>query len=255
MPTSQWEAYQNGTGRAMGLDHKRTQFVTDFGNYVANATTEFRAGMLVSLDSSQEVVICVGTNPYGVARYNKTNSLYETVVAEQIQLNGTTASNLGHANIFDPTGTGSGVRVTNTTAVTTYTEGGGADYTVNYTNGTVVRVGGSTITDGQYVLVTYQFALTAAEQESEGYNFWLKTNDVTIQDSRVTVITGEGIVFTTQFDPSQVYAVNTAVYSGATAAGLDGLFTARNTSGNVVGSVFQVPTAADPYLGVKLANL
>lgn len=253
MVDPRWEAYQVGAGRCIGLDLKRSQYINDFGNYSVNSSATILAGQLVSLNSSQEVILCTGASPWGVAKYDKANSLYATVVGEYIQLNGTTATSLDHANLFDGGGTGT-VRVAAALTGAAYTEGAGSDYTVNYTNGTVTRTAGSTITTGAYVYVTYQYELTASEQAREGYNFYLSTDDVTIQDSLITVITGDAKLFTSQYDPAVTYSINDVLYSGASGDNLSGYFTTKNTSGVTVGTVFQLPTADDPYLGVKFTG-
>lgn len=246
-----WESFQV-SNRAIGIDLKRSQYLFDFGNYYANASTSFRAGMLVGMNASSEIVLCDGTEPLGFAKFDYTNTIYASIVDEYIQLNGLVATSLAHANLLTAAGAAAAVRVASATGGggTVYTEGAGADYTVNYVNGTVVRVAGTTIADGAYVYVTYSYQLTAADIEDEGYNFWLRQDSVTIQAQRVTVCSGPGIIFTTQYDPSRNYAPNTNVYAGATADTLDGLVTTANT-GDLIGHVLQPPTAADPWLGIR----
>ncbi len=243
------EAFQVSS-RAIGIDLKRSVISRNLGTYVANASTTFRAGMLVQLNAAQEVIICDGTEPFGFAKYTKSNTLYATVTAERIQLTGTTASNLEHANLWVPGATG-GIRVVDAaTGAVVYTEGGGSDYTVNYTNGTVVRVGGSTIVSGSYVLVDYSYQVTEDELKFEGRNFWNFNDDVTIQGDKITVINDWSIIFTTQYDTAQTYAVNDALTAGVTGDTKQGLVT-KGGAGAFIGNVFQVPTADDPFLGVK----
>lgn len=249
MANPRWEAYQIGAARCIGLDLKRTQYLNDFGNFVADASATFRAGQLVALDTDQEVILSTGAAVLGVAKMDKTTGRFATVVGEYIQLNGIVATNLAHANLFAGGGTGT-VRVAAALTGAVYTEGV-PDYAVNYVNGTVVRTAGSAIPDGGYVYVNYMYALTAADELLEGRNFWLSQDDVTIQDNHVTVITGPATIFTSQFDPAETYDINDVVYAGAAADTLSGYFTLKNTSGIIVGSVFQAPTAADPYLGVR----
>ena len=255
MVDPRWEAYQGHDGRSMGLDLRRSTYLDDFGNYDANSAASFRAGQLVSLNASQEIILSIGANVFGVAKFDKTASRLATVVGEYIQLNGIVATNLAHANLFSAAGGVLGVRVATAEMTgTVYTEGGGADYTVSYVNGTIVRVGGSTIADGGYVYVNYLYTLTAAEELREGRNFWLSNDDVTIQDERVTVITGKATLFTSQYDPSETYAVNDVLYAGAAAESLSGYFTISATGGVTVGKVFQLPTADDPFLGVTFTG-
>jgi hypothetical protein len=235
---------------ARGLDHQRTQYLTAFGDYVANATTTFSAGMLVDLNSSQEVIISVGVTPYGWCKYNKDTGFYASVVGEYIQLNGLVATSLEHANVRPAVGGAAGVRVAAALTGAAYTEGAGNDYSVNYTNGTVVRDAATTIADGAYVYVNYQYALTAQELNDDGHNFWNFDNDVTIQGNKVTVITGEATIYTTAFDSSQTYSINDALTAGTTAEVLTGMVT-KGGAGAAVGRVVQVPTPDDPYLGIR----
>jgi len=238
---------------ARGLDVKRSQYVEAFGDWVANSTTTFSAGMLVSLNSSGEVIKSTGAagTLLGIAKYNKGTSYYGSVVGEYIQLVGVVATSLAHANIRSSAGALLGVRVAAALTGVAYTEGG--DYTMNYTNGTVVRLPapGGTIPDGGYVYVTYQYLLTAAELDADGHNFWNKDDDVTIQGSKVTVIAPEGaLIFTTQYDPHATYAVNDALTAGTTAEVMEGLVTVGG-AGAAVGRVVQVPTADDPWLAYR----
>lgn len=253
MVDPRWEAHQIGAQRCIGLDLKRSQYIDDFGAYDANASATWRAGQIVNLNAAQEVILDAGTiagdSPFGVAKFDKTTAPYATVVGEYIQLNALVPTALAHANLF------TGVRVATLPMTgTVYTEGGGGDYTCNYVNGTLVRVGGG-IADGEYVYVNYMYALTAADINREGRNFWLSNDDVTIQDNRITVITGRATLFTSQYDPSETYAVNDVLYAGEQATNLmGGYFTIAVTSGHVVGKVFQIPTADDPYLGVTFTG-
>jgi len=248
----QFEAFRVSS-RAIGIDLMRSVYSRNLGVYVASASTTFRAGMLVQLNSSQEIEICgTGGNtlPFGFTKYTKANTLYAAVVQEQIQLTGTvTPTNLAHANLWVP-GAAGGVRVYNLTTGTSYTEGAGNDYIANYVNGTIVRDAATTIPDGAIVGVDYQYQVTEQELKFEGRNFWNFLNDVDIQDNKITVINDWSIIFTTQYDSAQTYAVNDALTAGTSAANMTGLVT-KGGAGPYVGRVFQVPTADDPFLGVQ----
>jgi len=253
MATPQWQAYQTSIINA-GIDLKRSVIGSNIGTYVVNATTTFRAGMLVELNTSQEIIVSTGAAPFGFAKYDKTTALYETVVDEYIQLTGVVATSLANAILLDPTGSGGGVRVSSAVVGggTTYTEGAGSDYTVNYTNGTVVRTAGSTIPSGGYVYVTYMYQVPLSTLQFEGKNFFNSLDYTEYNDSRMTVINNWSTIFTTAYDPSKIYAVNSVVEAGATAQGLDGYVTLTGTgAGPDIGTVFQVPTASDPYMGIR----
>jgi hypothetical protein len=229
---------------ARGFDHQRSQWLVCYGHHVAALTATFEAGMLVSKDSDGNVVRCDGTKVFGVSRYNKAVSFYAAVVGEYIQLNGVVPSSLAHASLLT-----AGIRVGQALtgapyAVTT-------DYTFNPTNGTVTRVATGAIADGAFVFVNYQYALLPSELNRDGYNFWNFSDDVSIQGDKVSVVESPAsAIFVTAYDPTQTYGIGDVLTAGTTAAGLSGLFT-KGGAGAVVGTVIQVPTPDDPFLGVS----
>jgi hypothetical protein len=234
-----------------GIDLGRSQFDDNFGHWMADSTTTFTSGMLLQLNSNGEVVRSVGTEPFGWARMNKTSSLYAAVWGERIQLTGTTATTLANTNLRAAAGGVAGVLVSSAiNGGTTYTEGAGSDYVVNYTNGTVTRTAGSTIGSGAYVYVSYQYLIPTTQLRFEGKNFYNHFDEVTQNGRKVSICTGPGLVFTTMFDPAQTYAVNDALTAGTTAEVLEGYVT-KGGAGAFIGNVFQVPTAADPFMGIK----
>jgi hypothetical protein len=232
-----------------GLDLGRCQIKEALGVYVADPANTFRAGMIVMQNASGLVVPSDGVNLLGVAKWNHTTSMYAAVVDEPVVLNGTTASNLKHALV-------SNVRVSSAVAGggTTYTVT--TDYTVNATNGTVTRAGGGAIGDGDTVYVSYTFQIPESDLlQLQGKNFWNTTDEVSQADGRVTVITDAELLFTTQYDTSKVYAVTGATSNLYASTAQPGLFT-TDTAGSAkfVGRVFQVPTAADPFLGLRFVK-
>src|SRR3989304_745348 len=137
---------------AVGIDLRRSIILTDPGAYVADPSATFRAGQVLAQNASGQFTVCDGLGaaplnvPFGFAKWNKANSLIGAISDEPIVLTGLVATNLRHANLFgSPAG---GTRVSSTptgVAGTTFVEGGGADYTVNYVNGQITRTGVSTI--------------------------------------------------------------------------------------------------------------
>jgi len=248
MASPTWSAFRVSS-RSIGVDRNRSVVKEALGNWVAEDAATFRAGMLVELSSSQKVQACTGTYPLGFSLYTKATTEYAAIVGEYIQLNGVTATTLAHANLFVPGATG-GIRVAAALTGSAYTEGAGSDYTVNYTNGTVTRTAGSTIPDGGYVYCNYLYQVTEAERKFEGSNFWQSLNDVSIQDGLVTVARGDCVIFTTQYDAAQTYSVNTKLYAGTSGASLSGYVTS-SAVGSFIGNVVQVPTASDPFLGLR----
>lgn len=238
----------------MGLDFGRTNTLHSYGHYLANTSASFRSGMLVQLNSSQEVIVCDGTEPLGFARYDKTTTLYETVVDEYIQLTGTTATNLAHSNLYDPSG---GASPSKAVTVASAAQGGGTvytevtDYVVNVTNGTITRNGAGAITSGGYVYVTYIYQLTAAQIQRNGNSFTNSTDVVTQWGEKVSIATGPGYVFTTAYDPNVQYTVNKALHAGTSGNGLSGYVTDSTHGTAFIGNVYQIPSASDPYLGIK----
>ncbi len=240
-----------------GLDLGRCVINEALGTWVADPTNTFRAGMLVMRNSSGLVIPSDGTDVLGVAKWNHTSSMFAVAVDEVVVLVGTTASALKHGNLGTFTG-GTSVRVASAAkgGGTVYTEGGGADYTVSAANGTVTRVGGGTIPDPGTVYVTYMYQLAETDLlQFQGKNFWNTNDEVSISDNRVAVITQAEILFTTQYAQKDTFALtgaNSNLYA-ATTDGQEGLFTTSTAgSAKFVGRVLQVPTASDPFLGVRL---
>lgn len=237
-----------------GLDLNRCVVQHELGIFTADPAATFLQGMLVT-KAAAGIQACAGKGVLGIAKWNKALTLFGANVDEQITLIVGTAVNLKKANV-------SNVRVAAAPAmgaaltVTT-------DYTVNAVNGTItgVAAGPSGVTTGLVVFVTYTYQLTASDFDFQGRNFWNFTDDVTIQDGRITVMTGWTIVFTTQFDTSRTYALSGAASnlycSGGTGDTVgSGLFTNNANSANneFVGRCIQLPTATDPYMGVAFGG-
>jgi len=236
----------------MGVDLRRSIIKTDPGAYVADPAASWRAGQVVAQNAAGNIILCDGLGaapsnvPFGIAKFDKTNSKYAAKIDEAVVLTGVVASNLKRGSIFG--GPAGGVRVASAPGMsgTTYVEG--VDYTVNYTNGQVVRTGGSTIPSGSTVYVTYQFLLLEQDYDFQGRNFFNFLDDVTIQDGRITIIQDWALLFLTMYDPSVTWAIGQPVYVDTAAKA--GLLT--NVAGGrpLIGSVRQLPTAEDPFLGV-----
>jgi hypothetical protein len=237
-------AFQNKTFQE-GLDLGRCVIDKALGIHVAAPAATFRAGMLVMRNSSGLLEASDGTDFLGVAKWNRATSMVGIVADEAVVLNGTTASNLAHANVSNVMVAASPSGVGDFTVTT--------DYTVNATNGTVTRVALGSIGDGDTVYVTYSFALTQLQlTQQQGLNFWNTLDETSQADDRVAVITEASMLFTAAYDTSVPYELNDNLYA-ATTNGKEGLFTSDNTGSAVfVGRVLQLPTASDPYLGLRL---
>ena len=236
---------------AHGLDHKRSVAQYAFGHYVAAEAATWESGMVVDLDASGNVIKSLGNGvPFGIAKFNKNTSKYAAVVGEYVQLTGTTVVTLAHPLIRAAAGAIAGVRVYN--GATTYVEA--ADYTMNYTNGTIVRInpGATPIVSGSYVYVDYHYEVSATDLAREGFNFWNQVNDTTIQGNKCVVITGRSRVFTTQFSSADTFTVGCVVKAGTAGEVLTGFVRNASGGGTAIGYCFQVPTSDDPYLGIDL---
>ncbi len=252
MAIQNMEAYQVSPF-SVGMDLNRSQIKEALGNYVVDTTTPttIRSGMLVQLNTTtQKIEVCTGAAPFGFAKFNRTTDIYGMVVGEYIKLDDTTAKALAHNNLFD-----SGVssiftcRVGAALTGTPYIQD--TDFTCNEANGTIVRLGAG-IVNHSYVYVNYMFKLSTSDLNIYGQNFWNSADDAAYQASRYTVVTDWALIFTTQYDPSATFTAGQILYAGRSSKAKSGLVCADSTEGNaVIGRCFQIPTANDPFLGIK----
>lgn len=238
-----------------GLDLGRCVILQDIGVFKAATSAAFEAGMLVAQDANGEIVKCAGKPVLGVAKWNKSLVYTAAMVDEPISFPTVTATvSLRHPNVSNFQ-----LRSAVTLGGVKYVTPG--DYTINTTNGTLTRVnpGATPIPVATTVYATYTYELSSRDLDFQGRNFWNFTDDVSIQDNRITVITDASILFTSQYDTSRDdYALtgtgkNLYCAGGVTAAKA-GLFTTDAAEGAFVGHVIQTPTADDPYLGVRLGG-
>jgi hypothetical protein len=224
----------------------------DIGVFRAADAADFEAGMLVAQDANGEVIKAVSKPVLGVAKWNKSNALKATVIDEEISF----AASGGTANLDHPNVSNFQVRDTANFGGSAYTVT--TDYTLNATNGIVTHAGGgSSIPLATTVYATYTWELTSRDFDFQGRNFFNFTDDVSIAENRITVILDASVLFTSQYDTTRVYTLTGTgknLYCGGNTAALAGLFTNDNTEGDFVGHVLQVPTADDPFLGVRLGG-
>lgn len=203
-------------------------------------TTVFEAGAVLTVvtsngaRSARTVVSTDSAVNGGIAWNDKSLTRKKAVIDESVVLAGTTAVGLKKANI-------SNVVVTNSTGVTTYTVA--SDYTVNTTNGTLARVSGGAIGDGDTVLASYIYQLAEVELITEGTNVNGNYDD-TASTGQITLLRGFNIVPTNVFDTSESYAIGDALKVNT-----GGVF--NKTTGPAFGKVYAPPTAAYPYLTVE----
>jgi len=237
-----------------GMDLGRCVILQDVGVYRAADAADFEQGMLVAQDATGNLIKAVSKHVLGVAKWNKTSVYTAAVVDEVISFPTVTATvELAHAT------------VSNLKANTAADQGGSAlavttDYTLNATNGTMTRVdpGGGGLIVGAATYVSYTYDLATRDLDFQGRNFFNFTDDVSIADGRITVVTDASILFTSMYDTSQNnYALTGTgknLYCGGNTAALAGLFTTDSGEGDFVGHVMQLPTADDPFLGVRLGG-
>lgn len=238
-----------------GLDLGRCMIQHDLGIFTADPAATFLQGQLVT-KAATGIQPCPGKGVIGIAKWNKALTLQGVNVDEAIVLAGVVATNLRKSNVVGTVAVRSAPGMTGTTYTLT------TDYTVNAVNGQVTRVAAGAITDGQTVYVTYTYQLASSDLDFQGRNFWNFTDDVSIQNNAVTVVTGWTMLFTTQYVAGRTYSLagpssNLYCAGGATDTDAAGLFTNNaNAGGNeFVGRVMQLPTATDPYMGVIFGGM
>ena len=237
-----------------GLDLGRTVIMQDIGTFRADTSAVFEAGMLVAQDANGNIVKCVGRPVLGVAKWNKCLAYTAAIMDEPISFptSGSTIS-LKHPNISNIQ-----VRSAANYGGTLYADP--AHYTVaSAVNGTLTHSGGgSTIPVATTVYALYTYELSSRDLDFQGRNFWNFTDDVSVADNRITVITDASILFTTMYDTSRVYTLTgtgkNLYCAGAVTALKAGLFTNDPAEGEFVGHVIQVPSADDPFLGVRIGG-
>ena len=226
-----------------GLDLRRSRLGHVDGTLIADPAATIRPGAMVA-NGAAGVVQANLVDVIGVAKWGKQQFGYSTEVDEAIVLNGTTATALKRANV-------SNVAV-RTAAGLSGTPVGAAQYTVSTTNGTIARVGGSTIADGATVYVSYTWALTAAQYQFDGLPFHQQFGDdyVSSQENRIAVIDSESRIFSVEWNTSVAYAITGA--SSLLYCDANGRFSSTDAgTADFVGKVIQLPNSEDRFMGIK----
>jgi hypothetical protein len=231
---------------ASGLDLGRCEIIRNLGVYKAADAATIRQGMLVKLDASGELVACnsAGEKALGVAKWNKV-TLGLLKIADEAWIapaNGATTA-LSRANVSNVT-----LRAAVGHAGTRLGE-----FTVDAATGVITNddADASTFVEGTTYYATYNSEMTETDYRFQGKNFFNNMDDATIAEGRMSVIQGPGTIFTTEYASgnSTAMTIGAPVYTTT-----GGQFTAVAGGANsIVGHVIQLPTAADPFLGVTLA--
>ena len=248
--TARMSAFQNDN-IPRGLDLRRSVIMQDLGTFKAGVAATFEAGMLVAQDVDGTIIKCVSKPVLGVAKWNKTNTLSAASVDEAVSFAIAGAS----ATLRHPVVSNFQIRSAINLGGSPYASPG--DYSLTALNGVIVHNAGGTIPVATTVYATYTFQLQTTDLDFQGRNFWNFTDEVSVQDGRITVITDASILFTSQYDTSRVYTmtgVGKNLYCGGNTPAKAGIFTNDNTEGEFVGHVIQIPSADDPFLGVRLGG-
>lgn len=240
-----------------GLDLTRSKVNGDDGTEVALAGALILQGQIVKKDANGFIIPGNGGSSVGVAKWGAVDLDYGIKVNMPLVLTGTTAVSTGFANI-------SNVAVRNTADLSA-TARLASDYTVVAGAGTIARSGGSTITSGATVYVTFTYALTVAQARIDGNYFNSNTQSRTsFSENRITVIKAPSELYSAVYDTgggldnggglvSNEGQYATTGLQSRLFCGTDGLPYSPKLgsapSADEVGYVLQVPTADDPWLG------
>jgi len=147
------------------------------------------------------------------------------------------------------------IKVTSSSGGTVYTFG--VDYSVSLTNGVVTNLGVG-IHPLASVIVWYAYNVLAGQEHSDlastqwstGVNYDRQAND-TLGSGEITVVEGDATLYTDQYDVTQTYIINAAL-----GADTNSLWTlAATATTNPCGFVVSVPSANDPFLGLKQVRI
>jgi hypothetical protein len=230
----------NGDVYPKGLDLRRCIINNDPGVWEALSTATIRQGQFQAQDANGYLLPSAGADTVGVAKWNQQTTGVSVNVDEAITMTGTTAQDLARGNVSNVS-----VRSAQNFTGTLYTVT--TDYTVNAANGTVTRVGGGTITDGQVVYVTYTYALTDGDFEIDGRDFRNQSNnDVLGNEGKLALITNWAQLFSIEYDTSVAYAM-----TGATSllyVSSEGKVTSASGT-DAAGKIRQLPNSTDQFMG------
>lgn len=142
------------------------------------------------------------------------------------------------------------IKVTNAAGTVVYTQG--VDYSVTLASGVVTNLGGA-IPALASVVVWYAYDVLAGQEHFDfvstqwttGVNYDRQAND-TLGSGEITVVEGDATLYTDQYDVNQTYTLNAALYADA-----NSLWSTAIGVNQPCGFVVSVPTANDPFLGLK----
>lgn len=144
----------NNMLNAMPEKYKRNKSMLKFFS-PTNIEQNFRSvvGTRATNDGDKALSSQMNLTPYGIELVGVPLLSSTPRVTEHKTLSGTTAAQLLFKNIVDGSETVT-LSTLGSTLVTPFVEG--VDYTMDYTNGTIVRIGTGSIGDGASIKITYQ---------------------------------------------------------------------------------------------------
>ena len=210
--------------------------------YVVDPNAIINAGMVAFLADSNGTVVATtaasGTVPIGTFWKDHNLSYYKTTL-ESHTFDSNDEVLLNQGNIRST----STIKVCDASGVA-YAYG--TDYTVNTSNGIVVRDSGGSISSGETVTVWYEYNITASEIMYKGGVNYDRIPDDTLGSSKISVVEGWSHIYTDQFDVTQTYVLNASLRSNSLS-----LWTTEVTSYPICGKVILVPTVDFPFLGIQ----
>ena len=232
------------------IDKKRGYY-KDRPHYAVDANADITEGMIAFLTTNAAgtavaTTAASGDVPIGTF-WNDHATGYVRTTVESGTFGATDIITLHKGNVRNTTE----IKVTDSTGVTTYTQG--VDYTVATANGVITRLGTGTIAASATVVIWYTYTMTvdqvhwenAGTKHSRGVNYDRQPDD-TLGRGQITVVEGDSKIYTDMFDPTQTYALNSLLYPDANSL----WSTAVSATLSACGRVIKVPTANDPFLGV-----
>jgi hypothetical protein len=238
-----------GAALMLGFDRKRTYSNDSKDRPVAaGATANVEGRVLVgSIESGVEVV---SYSAGGSTTENIVGFLVNTglngnvrVVIENITVPNTGSATetftLSHGNLVSST-----LRILNNTSAADLVAGSPASGNSLYsvTNSTGVVIVGSSIA-GNSLTAFYKYTLTEMEVQTLLHSRPINQGGSTFFGV-VSVLRGQGEIYTAQWDTTVDFSTATLVYTGA-----NGIMNKTNTN-TLVGRVVSRPTATDPYVGI-----
>lgn len=209
------------------------------------------AGMIAFLATSGSTTVATtgvsGTVPIGTFWKDRAAGYVRTTVEETTFSATTNLATLSKGNVLST----SVIKVTDSTGATVYTQG--VDYSVNITNGVLTNLLAG-IASGATVIVWYRYSLTSTQVywdnvstqwTAAGQNYDRQPDD-TLGSSKITIATGDAILYTDQYDVTKTYTLNATLYGDA-----NSLWTTTSGYTSACGRVVSVPTSSDPFLGVQ----